>query len=966
MSVIEIKEPKDLQDLTTVETGDAYTFKLHRFQVHWLEFEDTLFHHDSAVLMPDGLFDDEKEQHSGGLDVIYVAYSYASENADQQLLIAGHTDTSGSDAYNETLSLLRAENILYVMLGDQDAWVDSVLQKSKVEDYQQILTWVAYQKGWPCDPQGIDNVSGANTRSAIRKFQEYYNLEFDQEISVDGGIGPETWGAIFQLYMDYLKYLANTDDAGLDELRNQLNWLYDDLKRVGCGEYHPVDHPTSNNRKSQSNRRIELLFFPPGQEPKSKPGDICHSGGKAGTKDCLLYNGLNDYEPIPYIPPQPRDNSKYDQIRWWYEIEPEEPTGVQVVYSNVYSEEQVGIALREGITAQLELRQFDYKEAVIDAIISIEFEREDQKGTFVKRDLAINMQINKLVYVDLPFEVLIEVFEELEGELHKTWLRCHIPETNSHSGGRKSSLNLAFPVLQRPLYFLPGVMGSTLSVINHNGDLEEAWPEVSVYGDKEIDLLVSKSDGTPHREAVREELLVLDNVFHEWASDIYSCIERVAEVQESFPEVFIDAAKEKRLEPAIYKEIPYDWRLNISKSHLDIAQEIRDHFDGIDPSGMPFLHNKISIAGHSTGGVIMRGFTYSNNAIKDIIEHFFFINVPHLGAPKAEYVYFSGDMEIPIVAVESFRQMGPDMPILYFLTACSRYGTAVGSGVGNMRNQDWTPAARQQRVQDAINAGAYDTTKIALYGYPQYATEGPLTYNMPLALAADKHCEDSAAAGPNTPIESFVFHSGGLPTISSTTLEDTTVLANKTLVGDGTVPTVSQIGDIGSWANATLFNPTPGNPAHVPAPNEIWIWERIFDVITKTNIEEHTRPFPTDMKETADLLFEIARDVYGEGWYTDDIKDSEESLSPGTPRTITHSDQDCSIALIECLEGSLKVEASYKNWVGFNPLESLTINQGQYILIEIPDRVTGDQTNRIILSTTTSARYKLNMISVNV
>ena len=423
---------------------------------------------------------------------------------------------------------------------------------------------------------------------------------------------------------------------------------------------------------------------------------------------------------------------------------------------------------------------------------------------------------------------------------------------------------------------------------------------------------------------------------------------------------------ETRLEPALYKEVPYDWRLNISLSHLNIAEEIKGYFDELDRVEHPFLHNKLSIAGHSTGGVIMRGFTYSNNAIKDLIEHFFFINVPHLGAPKAEYVYFSGDMEIPIVALESFRQMGPDMPILYFLTACSRYGSAVSSGSGNVVSEDWTPSARQTRVQNAINAGAYDTEKKELYGYPEYENEGPLTFNMPLALAADKHCEDAAAAGPSTHINSYVFHSGGRRTITSTRLVDDEILSTRTFTGDGTVPTVSQIGDIGNWANATLFEPTPENPLHVPAPNSIWIWERIFDVLIHTPVDAFTIDFPQDMRDASSLIFEMARAVHGGG----DSQDVSETinLTAGGTKIYVHEDMDCGMAFIECLNGSVEVEASYQIWWSYSPIGSaVTLNTGQFMFLDIPEQGSvNDQDNRIKLTANGGAEVKIDFLSVDV
>jgi hypothetical protein len=52
--------------------------------------------------------------------------------------------------------------------------------------------------------------------------------------------------------------------------------------------------------------------------------------------------------------------------------------------------------------------------------------------------------------------------------------------------------------------------------------------------------------------------------------------------------------------------------------------------------------------------------------------------------------------------------------------------------------------------------------------------------------------------------------------------------------GDGTVPRASLLG-IGT-SNAKIFLPIPGDPAHVPAPNADFVWDRVLDVLTQRDI----------------------------------------------------------------------------------------------------------------------------------
>jgi hypothetical protein len=57
--------------------------------------------------------------------------------------------------------------------------------------------------------------------------------------------------------------------------------------------------------------------------------------------------------------------------------------------------------------------------------------------------------------------------------------------------------------------------------------------------------------------------------------------------------------------------------------------------------------------------------------------------------------------------------------------------------------------------------------------------------------------------------------------------------------GDGTVPLCSQLG-FGGPAN--VFKPLPGAPAHVPAPNSQWLWNRVIEVLLGYDVTQHLVP----------------------------------------------------------------------------------------------------------------------------
>jgi len=277
-------------------------FHLQPFQGYVIEVEDVHFHHDSAVFLADyGAFTtpvDEDSERVVGLCAVRACYQQAAAHPQQKLLIAGHTDTTGSASYNLPLSRKRANNYLAVLTGDRGTWVQICLAQHKTEDYQQILKWVNYLWNWPCDPGAVDNIAGPKTSAAVQAFQKQYNIEYKKSIAEDGVVGQDTWGAIFDVYMCVLEDLVDTDDAGLAAMRATLNFL--GPKTVGCGEEFPIEDPRRNNYRSQINRRIECLFFDPGQEPQLD----CHPSETVCTPiNCEIYNPkMYKYTHIP-VPP---------------------------------------------------------------------------------------------------------------------------------------------------------------------------------------------------------------------------------------------------------------------------------------------------------------------------------------------------------------------------------------------------------------------------------------------------------------------------------------------------------------------------------------------------------------------------------------------------------------------------------------------------------------------------------------
>lgn len=296
---------------TKVKTGDSFKFILGPITVQFIEMEDALFHHNSAVLMPETPTASAGDQgtavpdspQTSGLDVIKTTIVEVEKNPEKMVFIAGHTDTSGDLQYNVELSELRAKGTHAFLKGKRDDWVKVAEDKHKVEDYKQILKWVAKKKAFPCDPGTVNDTHDNATTTAVKRFQESYNKAFSKSIKEDGIVGKETWGAFFDVYEEQLHIILNIEPEKLQKIRDGIKFLEDGKPFVGCGESHPIEDPKRDNFRSATNRRVEILFF----EKDEKPKTDCHPGPKKCKPElCRIFDNDKVLRiPIPILPTPP-------------------------------------------------------------------------------------------------------------------------------------------------------------------------------------------------------------------------------------------------------------------------------------------------------------------------------------------------------------------------------------------------------------------------------------------------------------------------------------------------------------------------------------------------------------------------------------------------------------------------------------------------------------------------------------
>lgn len=314
-----------------VRAGVANKLIVFGSTIFVLDAEDEHFHFDRSVLLPDPASHDDSTpilytRRATGLGVICAALVHADQEPDHGLFVTGHTDPEGDAAYNLRLSKDRAENVSLLLRGKRDEWRTQSAKEDNVDDYQRVLQWQANRSGTDVDPGGITNKHDAATKRAVERFQELYNQQVDAaiaagadspfktKIGVDGKVGKETWGAFYDLYMEELMELLGLEKYSELEARQAKLKAPPGMKDfVGCGEHVPFnparrDPPRKGTaerdvdpQKNPTDRRVEILFFPPGRELTLD----CHPSATAcSPAECPVYHrlGAPSQTPLP-IPP---------------------------------------------------------------------------------------------------------------------------------------------------------------------------------------------------------------------------------------------------------------------------------------------------------------------------------------------------------------------------------------------------------------------------------------------------------------------------------------------------------------------------------------------------------------------------------------------------------------------------------------------------------------------------------------
>jgi hypothetical protein len=258
---------------------------------------------------------------------------------------------------------------------------------------------------------------------------------------------------------------------------------------------------------------------------------------------------------------------------------------------------------------------------------------------------------------------------------------------------RGQSVNRLFFYRRKTIVFLPGVFGSQVHVKLPNGE-QVGFPDftpklldtISALLPLPVQLLAGElnqrigalecdADGVPLIEAIRPVLLQLKG----GAYDVFDVAH--AERMKLFPPV-PEAFRLFTLSIAAY-----DWRGDLTQTTLALVAALKEAQSGKAVTALrnrPDTDDEVALAGHSTGGLLIRR-ALGEAGMEDVVSHAFFINVPFRGAPKALAVILTGcdppygggflSRMIPFVDPDSLRAISLTMPIVYHLAPSAALGT---------------------------------------------------------------------------------------------------------------------------------------------------------------------------------------------------------------------------------------------------------------------------------------------------
>jgi len=169
-------------------------------------------------------------------------------------VVLGHSDPSGSSQRNTTITQVRAESVRALLVGDRDAWLNTLVDDDPEVAPRIFLAWVADRLGWDVH---TGNEPGWNERceNAVATYRRQVAEHLDLAVGRGPKMEREDWSAGFALMEEGLVASLRESAEILDSLRECVSLPA--TRTYGCGEtYSPSEAETPEHI-----RRVELLLI---------------------------------------------------------------------------------------------------------------------------------------------------------------------------------------------------------------------------------------------------------------------------------------------------------------------------------------------------------------------------------------------------------------------------------------------------------------------------------------------------------------------------------------------------------------------------------------------------------------------------------------------------------------------------------------------------------------------------------